>query len=255
MSGALAGLRVLVTGGSSGIGAATIAWLTDSGATVANLDRQRPASPSPAAADVVADITVGAAVDVAVCQAAEALGGLDAVVCNAGIGATGSVLDNDDQEWRHVFDVNLIGHVRVLRAAMPLLRESPSAAIVTVCSVVAESGFPQRALYSSSKGALLALSMSMAVDFLPWGIRVNAVCPGTTETPWVDRLLSDTPDPQASRLALQARQPTGRLVAADEVARAVGYLLDPVGRSTTGTVVYVDGGLSRLKPPAPVNAS
>jgi NAD(P)-dependent dehydrogenase (short-subunit alcohol dehydrogenase family) len=194
-------------------------------------------------------------VDAAVREAAQALGGLDAVVCNAGIGATGSVLDNDDDEWRTVFDVNLFGHVRVLRAAVPLLRESPSAAIVTVCSVVAESGFPQRALYSSSKGALLALTMSMAVDFLPAGIRVNAVCPGTTDTPWVSRLLDDTPDPEASRLALQRRQPTGRLVAPEEVARAVGYLLDPVGTSTTGTVVYVDGGLSRLKPRVAANAS
>jgi NAD(P)-dependent dehydrogenase (short-subunit alcohol dehydrogenase family) len=172
---------------------------------------------------------------------------LDVLVNNAGIGAQGTVADNDDAEWVRVFDVNLLGMVRTTRAALPALRRSPSAAVVNTGSVAATAGLPQRALYSATKGAVVALTRAMAADHLPEGIRVNCVNPGTADTPWIGRLLDRADDPQAERAALEARQPHGRLVNADEVADAVAYLASPRSRSTTGTSIAVDGGMQELR--------
>ena len=146
--------------------------------------------------------------------------------------------------------MNVMGVVRVTRAALPALRRSGAAAIVNVCSIVATAGLPQRALYSASKGALLSLTLAMAADHLGEGIRVNAVAPGTAATPWVERLLAGSPDPVAALRALQARQPMGRLVSAAEVAGAIAYLAMPGAGATTGTTLAVDGGLSGLRLPA-----
>jgi NAD(P)-dependent dehydrogenase (short-subunit alcohol dehydrogenase family) len=181
----------------------------------------------------------------AVEEAARRLGGLDVLVNNAGIGAQGTVEDNDDDEWRRVFDVNVLGMVRVARAALPFLRESASAAIVNTCSVAATAGLPNRALYSASKGAVLALTLAMAADHVREGIRVNCVCPGTADTPWIGRLLDAADDPEAERAALEARQPMGRLVTAAEVAEAIVYLATSSG--TTGTALFVDGGMQGLR--------
>jgi NAD(P)-dependent dehydrogenase (short-subunit alcohol dehydrogenase family) len=137
--------------------------------------------------------------------------------------------------------------VRVSRAALPYLRTSPTAAIVNTCSVAANVGLPQRALYSATKGAVLSLTRAMAADHLREGVRVNCVNPGTADTPWVARLLDSADDPAAERTALAARQPHGRLVSADEVARAVAYLASPHSGSTTGTSLTVDGGLVPLR--------
>jgi len=171
------------------------------------------------------------------------------VVNNAGIGAQGNVEANDDDEWHRVFDVNVFGIVRVSRTALPSLRESHYAAIVNTCSIAAEIGLPNRALYSATKGAVLALTRAMAADYLNEGIRVNCVNPGTADTPWVKRLLSQANDPEAELKALAARQPHHRLVSADEVAGAICYLASPLSGSTTGTALNVDGGLIGLRLP------
>jgi len=244
------GLVAVVTGGGSGIGAAITAVLGERGARVAVLDRDVAAVPDEAFG-VVADVTDDASVRAAVAAVLERFGRLDILVNNAGIGAAGTVADNSDEEWHRVYDVNVVGMVRVTRAALPALRESPAAAIVNTCSVAADVGLPQRALYSATKGAVLALTRAMAADHLREGIRVNCVSPGTADTPWVARLLSAAADPAAERAALEARQPHGRLVAASEVAEAVAHLASPRSRSTTGASITVDGGLEslRLRPP------
>jgi NAD(P)-dependent dehydrogenase (short-subunit alcohol dehydrogenase family) len=146
-----------------------------------------------------------------------------------------------------VLDLNVVGIARVTRAALPYLRRSSAAAIVNTCSIAATAGLPQRALYAASKGAVLALTRAMAADHVAEGIRVNCVNPGTVATPWVDRLLADAPDPAAERAALQARQPHGRLVSAEEVAAAIAYLASPLAGSTTGTDLAVDGGMQGLR--------
>jgi NAD(P)-dependent dehydrogenase (short-subunit alcohol dehydrogenase family) len=193
--------------------------------------------------NVADDASVTAGVDAVVSK----FGRLDIVVNNAGIGAQGDVSGNDDDEWHRVWDVNVVGMARVSRAALPHLRTSPSAAIVNLSSVVATAGVPQRVLYSATKGAVLAMTRAMAADHLREGIRVNAVNPGTADTPWIDSLLSKTPDPVAERRALEARQPHGRLVSPDEIAHAVAYLASPRSGSTTGTSVAVDGGMQELR--------
>jgi 2-keto-3-deoxy-L-fuconate dehydrogenase len=240
------GLTALVTGGASGIGAAVVRELQAAGAQVAALDL-RPEGAPEGALGVTADVADDESVRRGVESVIKAFGRLDIVVNNAGIGAQGTIEDNGDDEWHRVLDINVLGMVRVSRAALPHLRRSPSAAIVNTCSIAATAGLPQRALYSASKGAVMALTRAMAADHLPEGIRVNCVNPGTAATPWVERLLATSADPEGERAALAARQPQGRLVSADEVAGAVAYLASPRSGSTTGTVLAVDGGMDGLR--------
>jgi NAD(P)-dependent dehydrogenase (short-subunit alcohol dehydrogenase family) len=241
-----AGLNAIVTGGASGIGLATATLLAARGAQVACLDLN-PSVDKPLLG-FRADVTDDASIRAAVSAAAQELGGIDIVINNAGIGAQGSVEDNDDAEWAQVFNVNVQGMVRTSRAALPYLRRSSHAAIVNVSSIAATAGLPQRALYSATKGAVLSLTLAMATDHLREGIRVNCVNPGTADTPWIGRLLAKADDPAAERAALEARQPTGRLVSADEVAAAIAYLASPLAAATTGTSLAVDGGLQGLRP-------
>ncbi|MFF4882165.1 SDR family NAD(P)-dependent oxidoreductase [Streptomyces nigra] len=245
------GLTALVTGGASGIGRATADLLAERGARVAVLDLDPSSVDKPLLA-YRADVTDDTSVRAAVADAVAALGGLDVLVNNAGVGAQGTVEDNDDTEWHRVLDVNVLGMVRVARAALPHLRASAHAAIVNICSVAATAGLPQRALYSASKGAVHALTLAMAADHVREGVRVNCVNPGTVDTPWVGRLLDAAPDPAAERAALEARQPTGRLVSAAQVAGAIAYLASPLSGATTGTALAVDGGMQglRLRPVA-----
>ncbi|MCX5366456.1 SDR family oxidoreductase [Streptomyces sp. NBC_00124] len=242
----LTGLRAVVTGGASGIGLATARALAAQGAAVAVLDLDPDGAGEPLLgfkADVGDDVSVRAAVD----EAATRLGGIDILVNNAGIGAAGTVEDNDDEQWHRVLDVNVLGIVRTTRAALPHLRRSAHASVVNTCSIAATAGLPQRALYSASKGAVLSLTLAMAADHVREGVRVNCVNPGTADTPWVSRLLDAADDPEAERAALNARQPMGRLVTADEVAAAIVYLASPAAASVTGTALAVDGGMQGLR--------
>jgi NAD(P)-dependent dehydrogenase (short-subunit alcohol dehydrogenase family) len=246
MSGEFENLAALVTGGASGIGLATATLLAARGATIAVVDVDPSGAPDGAIA-VAGDVSDTDSVSAAVSDAVERLGGLDILINNAGIGAAGTIEDNPEDEWRHVFEVNVLGIMRVTRAALPHLRRSRQAAIVNTCSIVATAGLPQRTLYSASKGAVLALTRAMAADHVGEGIRVNCVNPGTVDTPWVRRLLDAADDPEAERAALEARQPHGRLVSADEVAYAICSLASPLAASTTGTAVEVDGGMAGLR--------
>ncbi|MEV2196779.1 SDR family oxidoreductase [Streptomyces phaeochromogenes] len=240
------GLRALVTGGASGIGRATAELLASRGAQVAVLDLD-PTSVEKPLLGYQADVTDDDSVRRAVAAAVADLGGLDVLINNAGIGAQGTVEDNDDEDWHRVLDVNVVGMVRTARAALPHLRKSSHATIVNTCSIAATAGLPLRALYSASKGAVLSLTLAMAADHVREGIRVNCVNPGTVDTPWVGRLLDAATDPAAERAALEARQPTGRLVTASEVAGAVAYLASPLSGATTGTALAVDGGMQGLR--------
>jgi 2-keto-3-deoxy-L-fuconate dehydrogenase len=240
------GLVAIVTGGASGIGLATAKLLAERGAKVAALDLQAEKVPEPLLG-IPCDVTDSASVQAAVDRVVEEYGRLDIVVNNAGIGAIGTVADNDDDEWLWVLNVNVVGMARVSRAALPHLRESPAASIVNTCSIAAVAGIPQRALYSASKGAVRALTFAMAADHVREGIRVNCVHPGTADTPWVGRLLSAADDPEAERVALEARQPTGRLVSPEEVAAGIAYLASPMSGSTTAVELGIDGGMQNLR--------
>jgi 2-keto-3-deoxy-L-fuconate dehydrogenase len=242
----LDGLKAIVTGGADGIGRATAELMQALGADVAVLDRVTDPVVAPLRA-YRADVSDRVGVEAAVGRAATDLGGVDIVVNNAGIGAIGTVEDNDDAEWHRVLDVNVVGMARVTAAALPHLRRSSAACVVNVCSIAALNGLPQRALYSASKGAVLSLTFAMAADHLADAVRVNCVCPGTVDTAWVGRLLQAAADPVAERAALEARQAIGRLVTPAEVARAIVYLASPLSGSTTGSALDVDGGVTRLR--------
>lgn len=242
----LTDLVAVVTGGAAGIGLATGELLAQRGARVVALDVAPEGVPD-GITGLACDVTDRSSVRAAMESVRKSHGGLDILVNNAGIGAVGTVEENDDDEWHRVLDVNVVGMARTTAGALPLLRASDHASVVNVCSVAALNGLPQRALYSATKGAVLALTFAMATDHVREGIRVNCVCPGTVSTAWVDRMLERFEDPVAERAALDARQATGRMVAPEEVAAAIAYLASPLAVSTTGTALDVDGGISHLR--------
>lgn len=240
------GLRAIVTGGGAGIGAATARELQARGAQVAALDLDPSGAPD-GALRIDVDLTDTDAVNAAVERAAQEMGGIDIVINNAGIGAQGQVDANDDEEWARVLDVNVVSVARVTTAALPHLRRSAAPAVVNTASIASVLGLPERVLYSASKGAVQAMTLAMAADWVSEGIRVNAVVPGTANTPWIGRLLAKAEDPETERAALNARQPHGRLVEPEEVAEAHCYLASPRNRSTTGVLLPIDGGMTSLR--------
>ncbi|SDD56399.1 SDR family oxidoreductase [Glycomyces harbinensis] len=243
MSGTFDGLTVAISGGASGIGAAAADAFAARGANIAVLDLNA----NPDHWSQTCDVSDDHQVRQAVAAVAAHFGGIDVLVNNAGIGAVGTVEENSDKQWFRVLDVNVLGMVRLARACLPHLRESSAPAIVNTSSIAATAGLVKRALYSASKGAVHSLTMAMAADHVAEGIRVNCVEPGTADTPWVQRLLDQAEDPAAERARLEARQPTGRLVSAEEVAAAIVYLADPSNKALTGTALAVDGGMSGLR--------
>lgn len=188
------------------------------------------------------DVTNRSEIDAAIKAAEDKFGRIDVLVNNAGIGAAGDVATNDIAQWQAVFDVNVFGVVRMSAACLLALRASEHAAIVNLASIVSWTGLPNRACYGASKGAVYALTLAMAADHAHEGIRVNCVCPGTVDTPWVGRILNDADDPLAARRNLVARQPIGRLGTAHEIATAICFLASPASGYTTGTALQIDGG-------------
>jgi NAD(P)-dependent dehydrogenase (short-subunit alcohol dehydrogenase family) len=248
MSDEFKGLVAVVTGAGSGIGLAVAQHFHDNGAKVYGFDLQE-GSMSPYAHFINCDIGDPASVSSAFATLAKQTQVIDILANNAGVGATGTVEDASEDDWHRVLNINVVGTSRVSAAAMPMLRKSKSPAIVNTCSIAATAGIQKRAAYSASKGAVMSLTLAMAADHVKEGIRVNCVNPGTADTPWVARLLSQAKDPAAERGALEARQPMGRLVSADEVARAIAYLASPLQASTTGTILAIDGGMQGLRLP------
>ncbi len=243
-----AGFRAVVTGGASGIGRRTTEELMVRGAAVAVLDLQADDAPH-GSFGIACDVADDESVADAVAAAAERLGGIDGLVNNAGIGAQGTVEAGGLDDWRKVLEVNVLGTVRVTRAALVYLRRSRNPAVVNTCSIAATAGLPGRVLYSASKGAVESMTRAMAADHVREGIRFNCVNPGTVDTPWVRRLLDAAADPESEAEQLRQRQPTGRLVTDAEVAEAICYLLGPAASATTGISLAVDGGMSGLRLP------
>jgi NAD(P)-dependent dehydrogenase (short-subunit alcohol dehydrogenase family) len=234
--------RAIVTGGGSGIGAELVATLLAEGASVAVIDRDSSGA-AEGSIRIDADLADATTLDGAFTEATAALGGVDLLFNNAGIASTTSVIDCGPDEWDAVLAVNVRAVGLGFRAVLPAMLEQGHGVIVSTASAAALVGLPDRAAYSASKAAVIALSRQVAVQYADRGIRSNTVCPGTVDSPWVARLLAGAVDPEASRRDLVARQPLGRLATPREVADAMLYLASDQAAFITGTDLVIDGGI------------
>jgi 2-keto-3-deoxy-L-fuconate dehydrogenase len=238
----LTGRVAVVTGAGSGIGAATARRFMEAGATVVGGDLSRAAVEEvvPGIVAVELDVRDEASVERAV-ERAEALGGIDVLVNVAGIGSTTNAPETPVEVWEDVLAVNARGTFLCCKHAIPPMAARGRGAIVNVASVAGLVGLRNRAAYCASKGAVIALTRALAVDHVGDGIRVNAVCPGTVDSPWVRRLVEEAGE---SLDALRARQPLGRLGTPEEIAESVLYLASDAAAFVTGTAFVIDGGLT-----------
>jgi len=246
----LEGKRAIVTGGGAGIGRAIAQRLADEGARVLVADLDADAAGTVAAelggdargrrVDVTSEDDVAALVAAAV----EAWGGLDVMVNNAGVGVAGPVTETSGEDWARIMAVNLTGTFHGMKAAIPAMRESGGGSVVNIASVAAVVGVKDRAAYSASKGGIYALTRAAALDHIEEGVRINCVCPGTVDTPWIGRITAGYEDPAEARAQMQARQPHGRFVAPEEIAAMVAYLAADEAGSVIGAAMIVDGGLT-----------
>jgi 2-keto-3-deoxy-L-fuconate dehydrogenase len=231
----MSGRVVVVTGSAGGIGTAIVDAFTAAGDVTVGLD-------------IVDgfDVTDADACHRAAARIVDEHGRIDVLCNNAGVAAVGDVVAATPADWQRVFAVNVFGVAHLSAAALPSMRARGSGVVVNTCSVAAEVGLVERAVYSASKGAVLALTRAMAADELQHGIRVCCVSPGTVDGPWVRRLIEAADDPAATRRALEARQPMGRMVAPEEVAAAVVYLAAPT-TFATGLDLVLDGGITPVR--------
>lgn len=236
----------VVTGAASGIGQATAVALRDAGYIVGALDLTAEGLPE-GTAPLLADVRDAKAVSTAIDAFATHHGRIDLLVNNAGVSFVGGIEAGSEDDWHRVLDINVMGQMRVLRAALPWLRRSNAASVIAMSSCTATNGIAERALYSASKGAVHAMMLSVATDLVGEGICVNAIAPGTVDTAFMTELANRAPDPAAKRREFEARQPTGRMVAPAEIANAVLFLADPVNRSITGTTLVLDGGMGTIR--------
>ncbi len=251
---ALKGRVAVVTGAASGIGQAIAKTLLELGVIVGALDRNTDGIPD-GCCTLLADVRDHDAVTHAVTQFAEKHGRIDILVNNAGVSFVGTIEQGSEQDWMRVLDINLLGQMRVMRAALPFLRQSDAASVISMSSCTATNGIPERALYSASKGAVHSMTLAMATDLLAENIRVNCISPATVDTPFMTELANRATDPVAKRRTFNERQPTGKMVDPAELGFAVAYLASPLSGSTTGTTLVLDGGMGTLRIPKYPGAS
>ena len=239
----LAGKTALITGASSGFGRAAVELFASEGARVAAFDLVEPDTATSAMLTVQCDVSDEERVEAAVAEAVERLGPIDALFNNAGVAVRERVDRQDADGFDHVMRVNSRGAFLCAKHVVPHMRR-PGGAIVNTSSVVGIVGVRNRAAYSMSKGAIIALTKNMALDYAAEGIRVNAVCPGFVETGLTASLFTD----EDRRERLQAMHPMGRCPTAEDVARAVLFLCSDDAASITGQALAVDAGFSVGRP-------
>jgi NAD(P)-dependent dehydrogenase (short-subunit alcohol dehydrogenase family) len=248
VSTALTGRVAIVTGAGSGIGRAIAHRFATAGAAVVAADLNLAAAEETATISpelilpYQVDVTDEPSVHRLVRATVERFGQIDLLVNNAGIGTTKDIVETDLEEWERVFAVNVRGVFLCCKHVLPSMLARQHGVIINMGSVAGLIGIPQRAAYCASKGAVVTLTKQIAVAYVRQGIRCNCLCPGTVDTPWVERLVAQTPDPEAARRALEARQPMGRLVRPEEVAAAALYLASDDAAAVTGSILVVDGG-------------
>ena len=238
----LAGKRAIVTGAGQGIGRAIALAYAAEGAAV--LAVSRTAAKLADLPDIHPSIRT-AALDVCDAQTAQRLAGepADILVNCAGLVVAGAVIGSDDAAWDESWRVNVMAPMRLTRAVLPGMIARGGGAIVNVASVASSvTGVRDRAAYGTTKAALIGLTKAVAREHVGDGIRCNALCPGTTDTPSLSQRIADTPDPAATRAAFVARQAMGRLGRPAEMAEAAVFLASDAAAFMTGQLLVIDGG-------------
>lgn len=255
MTGQLEGKVALITGAGSGIGRAAAQRFAAEGCAVAVIDMAAPAAEE-TAGKIVADggraiacpanVTVDTEVRAAVARTVETFGSLDVLYNNAGVNSSGSVADATEEDWDRCFAVNVKGTFLCSRAAVAHLAASGSGAIVNQASVAALVGVPNFAAYCAAKGAVVALTRSMAIDLARRGIRVNAICPGTVFTPLMEPMLRarGDGDMEVGLARTVVKYPIGRLGTPEEIASAALFLASAGASFLTGSILAADGGMT-----------
>jgi NAD(P)-dependent dehydrogenase (short-subunit alcohol dehydrogenase family) len=245
----------VVTGAASGIGRATALHLASDGYRLALLDIAEPGlSETRRAIEAAGGVAGTFCVDVCdphrlgvtVREVLTTMGSPELLVNVAGIGVTGTVLDTSDEDWGRVIGTNLTGPFLLTRAVLPLMLDRGSGVIVNVASVAGTVGIKARAAYCASKAGLIGLTRAVTADHAAAGIRCVAVCPGTVETEWIDRLVGALAEPEQARAQLASRQLDGRMGTPEEVAATIAFIASPGGRFFNGAAVVVDGGMTAV---------
>lgn len=240
MEGRLKGKVALVTAAANGIGRATAHRYLAEGARVIATDID-------AAALAGLEGCEHHALDVTDAEQARALvaeiGRVDVLANIAGIVHAGTILDLTDKEWEQAVAINMTGMIRTIRAVLPGMLAAGGGAIVNMSSIASSvKGIPNRFAYTATKAGVIGITKSVAADFVGQGIRCNAICPGTVDTPSLQQRLRDTGDYEAAQQAFVARQPMRRLGRAEEIAALATYLASDEAAFTTGAVHVIDGG-------------
>ena len=241
----------IITGGGSGIGRETSKLFAQEGAFVMVVDRDG-ASAQRVADEIIkagykaramkVDVTSSADIKSMIETVVSENGRLDILVNNAGYGIAGTVVDTSEEDWNALMAVNVNGVYLGCKYAIPVMEKQGGGVIVNTASTVSRVGITNRAAYVASKGAVGALTRAMALDHIGSNIRINAVGPGTIESPYFDEIFAKSSDPQSLRQGLEARQPMNRLGKPIEIARAILFLASDDSSFCTGTTLFADGG-------------
>lgn len=244
---------ILITGSGSGIGKATALLFAKEGATVIvndlaadngkeTVDEITAAGGS--AVFIQADVTVPESVKSMVDEVIARFGRIDVLFNNAGVSGVGAIHEVEPEAWDRVININIRGVFLPNKYVVPHMMEQKSGSIINMSSCIAEIGLARRASYSATKGAVLALTKSMQVDYAPYGIRVNALMPGTVLTPFVENYLRNSYDDiEAGYESLKKRQLSGDLLRPDDVAKAALFLASDDSKFMMGSPLYIDGGV------------